>query len=552
MKVFKIIMAILAISTIVFLSLSCSSNSSSTATTTTKTATVQKGDISVSITGTGNLTYSTTEDLAFEVPGFVESVSVEAGDTVEKDQEIAKVDTSEWEKTLKTYQSALTKSQRASVDAQATLASKQRDVTARELAVEQAQLDLQSAEYNLNQIADVKSAQANIDSIQNDLDLARSELKVALAGGSGNTDYIYNQISSLQTSLDQANQRLQNLLNGKNMNISSSVALQISQMVLGVKQKQETVNNAQAAVETANTAVSNAQLDLTDAGQAVKDTQSDLDEANTLSPIMKAPFTGIITNVNVKGGDEVKKGTIAAVIADPNQFEANISVTENDIFSVILEETAEVSLDALSDVTYPAKVTYIAPTATVNSGVVTYSVTVTLTSLQPIARTFTRSDPFSGTLTGGTAPSGTPPAMPSQGTTGVFSTPVASGSTATAATGSTQTVALKKGLSATVEIISEQASDVLIIPSKAIKTQGRNTTVQVINGTATETRIVKTGITDGTNTEITEGLSEKEQVSYTVSTSGSSSTSSTNQQGGMPGMGGMGGIGGAGGPPGGF
>jgi multidrug efflux pump subunit AcrA (membrane-fusion protein) len=67
----------------------------------------------------------------------------------------------------------------------------------------------------------------------------------------------------------------------------------------------------------------------------------------------------------------------------------------------------------------------------------------------------------------------------------------------------------------------------LLVPSRAITRKGQTSTVQVIKGTVTETRNVKTGITDGTNTEITDGLTEGEQVAYTSSTS--SSTSSNNQ-----------------------
>jgi HlyD family secretion protein len=512
MKLLKILSSVLIICGVIFLSLSCSSGSTSTPTTTTRSATVTKGNLSVSITGTGNLDYSTDENLAFEVPGYVESVSVKAGDTVKVGQEIAKVDTSEWDTRLKAYQSALTKAQRALNDSQDTLSAKKRDVVSKELAVSQAQLDVQTAEYNLNQIGDVKSVQANVDSIQNDLDQAQSDLRTALANGNGNTDYLYKQISSLQTSLDQANQRLQNLLKGKGINVSSSVALQISQNTLAVQQKEKALEDAKVAVETANTAVKNAQLDVTEAEQAVKDAQANLDEANSLSPIVKAPFAGIITAVNAKGGDEVFKGSIAATIADPNQFEANISVTENDIFSVKAGGEAQVSLDALSGLTYPAKVTYIAPTATITSGVVNYSVTVTLSSLQPAAG------------------AGSTGSMASKTTTSI-----------------SQSVTLKKGLSATVKIVSDQASGVLIIPSKAIKQQAGNSTVQVVNGTTTETRTVKTGITDGTNTEITEGLSEKEQIVYTLSTSSSSSSTKTTQQGVMPGLGGAGGP-----PPGGF
>jgi hypothetical protein len=70
-------------------------------------------------------------------------------------------------------------------------------------------------------------------------------------------------------------------------------------------------------------------------------------------------------------------------LADPDQFEANIFVTELDVFSIKIGGDATVSIDALSGLSFPAKITAIAPLATVSQGVVSYEVTVELTSLQP-------------------------------------------------------------------------------------------------------------------------------------------------------------------------
>jgi hypothetical protein len=71
-------------------------------------------------------------------------------------------------------------------------------------------------------------------------------------------------------------------------------------------------------------------------------------------------------------------------IADPNKIEAQILVSETDIFSIALGKDASVSVDALSGLSFPAKLTRIAPTATVSQGVVNYSVVVELTSLTPV------------------------------------------------------------------------------------------------------------------------------------------------------------------------
>jgi HlyD family secretion protein len=357
--------------------------------------------------------------------------------------------------------------------------------------------------------------------------------------------------------------------------ISSDVALQVAQKVFAVAQAQfalvdaqnavndaqTAVNDAQTAVDDAKAAVYDAQLDVNDAQSAVSDAQDALDEAQSKSPIITAPFDGFISSVKVSGGDEVYKGTVAMVIADPTQFSAKILVTEDDIFSVKLGGEANVTLNALSDYTFPAQVTKISPTATVSSGVVNYSVTVNLTSLTPITALQT-STSTAGTgatsqmpaLSGNrTMPSGmpsgfTPPSASGDLTAPSGTLPGTSTTTATAAS-TTQNITLKDGLSAVVNIISQKKDNILLVPSKAITRQSGKSTVQVVTASGTETREVQTGMTDGSYTEITSGLSEGEKLVIKTTTSSSSSSSSktvsTHQQ--LQSISG----GGPGGPPGG-
>jgi HlyD family secretion protein len=520
MKIIKILTAALVLCGMLFLSLSCSSGSTTTSTTKVTTATVKTGNISVSITGTGNLAYSKTEKLAFDMAGYVEDVLVSVGDTVTEGQELVKLNTSDWQDQIKALEKKLTSAKRDLVSAEAAVGNK-------ELAVSQAELDLETAQYNLNQISSVKTAQDKVDSYQADIDFAKDMLRAP----EEDQTYWKERITALEKNLAEAQADLQSVLKGTNTTISTTVALQISQDQLKISQ-------SESNVEAAKLAVTNAQLDMTDAESAVQDAQDALDEANSLSPIIKAPFAGYITKVNVSGGDEVFKGSVAVQISDPNEFEADILVTENDIYSVKVGGDATVSLDSLSGLTFPAKITKIAPTATVSSGVVNYDVVVTLTSLTPNNTAVQMpAQPPTGALPSGSFPTPTGAVQPSN-TTGTGSASAAAASSS---------VALKDGLSATVEIISAQANNVLIIPSKAITTKGPTYTVQVVKGTATETRTVKIGITDGTNTVITDGLTSGEQVSYTVKSSSSSSSSSSSGNNAV-----IPGIGGGGPPPGGF
>jgi HlyD family secretion protein len=242
-----------------------------------------------------------------------------------------------------------------------------------------------------------------------------------------------------------------------------------------------------------------------------EDAQKALDEARNASPEITAPFDGFITKVNVKGGDEVLKGTVAVTLADPNKFEAEILVNEMDISQVKVGGTATVEADAFSGISLPARVVHISPTASIQSGVVNYSVTVEVQSLESITQQ------QAGQEANGTE---SPPAG--------FTPPTGEGSTTTSSTMTIpENFQLKEGMTVTVNIIVAQRTGVLLVPNGAITTQGGQNYVQVISSTGTtEQRAIQIGISNWQYTEVTEGLSEGEKVLV----SGTSTTSTTSQQ----------------------
>jgi macrolide-specific efflux system membrane fusion protein len=358
-----------------------------------QTATVQAGNLTVEISGSGNLALSSTEDVAFEMAGTVQEVLVEEGDSVEEGQVLVRLDTSERESEL----------------------------TGLERAVLQAKINLKNAKLALER--------AEEDDNADPLDIDMKELQVTLAEGN-----------------------------------------------------------------------------LDDAEEA-------LEEATNASPEVIAPFDGFVTNVNVRGGDEVKKGTVAATIADPDKFEVDILVSEMDISEVEKGGRATVQADAISGITFPAEVTYIAPRATIQSGVVNYKVTVEVGSLSDIAQ---------GLPSGMTLPQGS---TPPEG----FTPPAEWGNySVTQAIGTFEAIQLRDGLTVTVNIIVDQRNNVLVVPNGAITTLGGRSYVEVLlpDGTI-ETRAITTGITDYVNTEVTDGLNEGEKV---IVPEGTSTT--TQQQGG--------------------
>ena len=522
----------------------CGSGQDEAQAQTSQTATVQRGDLTIDISAAGNLALANTADLAIELfygqsgssgtKGTIGEVLVEEGDTVEEGQELVKLDTDEWNDELSTLEKALAKVQRDLTAKESALTAAERkvttlerevtakedavtkaehQVTAKEFAVRKAKVDMETTEYNLSQIDDVKEAQDAVDDAEYEAKFYQSMMTWNLGHGAELTDYTYwsDLKSQAEEQLAQAQQDLQDILDGNNMTLSDDVALQVAKYQLLVTESQMALEDAQIAVDDAKQAVAdtqiavddakyavkeaelalgNAKLDLEDAKQAVADAQSDLDEAKSLSPVITAPFAGFVTKVNVEGGDEVLKGTVAVQVADPNKFEAEILVSELDISQVQLGGEAAVQVDA-TGLSLPATVTHIAPTATIQSGVVNYSVTVEVQSIPDDAN-------------------------------------------------------LREGMTVTVSLIVAERQNVLLVPYAAITTEGGQKYVQVVSPDgATEKRAIKTGMTDYTNTEVTEGLTEGEKVSIPKSTK--TTTTTQQQPGGIM----MPGVGGGGPPPGG-
>ena len=587
---------------IVFTSFSCTKSSAANTTTTVRTATVTKGTLTNSITGTGNLAYSTTQELTFDLHSFVDEVLVSEGDTVKKDQKLITLDTTDWDTQINNLTKTLSNNQRTLVKRQETLAkdndtlatrqialaTAQRVVADKEFLLKQAQFDIDSATYNLEQVTEIKEAQDAIDKIQAQIDAANANLAIAQTDADRatwtqiiknlNSDDIKSRDNPKGTGaispLTAANNHLTAVKNLIDPTLSIKSALDIAKLELTLQQKQKTlqdatqaiadakvgVDTAQANINYAQVTVNEDQLDVKDGQRDVNDAQKLLDDAKSLSPIIYAPFDGFITSIPVKGGDEVQKGKIGAIIADPIHFEADILVTETDINTIKLNGDATVTIDSRS-MSFPAKITWIAPTASINSGVVNYHVTVTLSSLKPISSSQQSSQGSGGqprpspSAGGSGGDGGAPPpggggdhpsggGAPPPGSGGGSPRPSSSGGSNTV-----QDATLKQGLSATVTIVSEQKTGILYVPSKAVVRQGGNMIVKVPNGTTIEARTVKTGMSDGTNTEIMEGLKEGETVNYNVTVTSASSSQSGLQLGGGDPPGGGGGGGGGGPPP---
>jgi membrane fusion protein, macrolide-specific efflux system len=285
-------------------------------------------------------------------------------------------------------------------------------------------------------------------------------------------------------------------------------------------------NSACEAVDSAEIGVDSADLGLQAARASLKTARESYStaEKNSTQKVVSAPSGGVITALPVSVGSAVSAGTNSSAssasgssgsgggstssgtnstssssssgssitIADMSSLQVELTVSEVDIPKVSVGQKATVEFDAISGKTFSGTVKSILPNATTSSGVVNYTVYIKL-----------------GNIDAG----------------------------------------LRTGMTATVDIQTLSAANVVTVPNAAVKTNSGTKYVVVVGpGGTTTNKTVTVGVSDDSYTQITSGITEGTTVS-TGSSSASSSGSSTTKSasGGL--FGGGGPPGGGGGPP---
>jgi RND family efflux transporter MFP subunit len=182
---------------------------------------------------------------------------------------------------------------------------------------------------------------------------------------------------------------------------------------------------------------------------AVEQAQRNLDQTDLF-----APFDGVVAQVNYNVGDSAGSSA-AVVVADTSQLEIKVSVAEVDMPKVKEGNPAQVTLDALLGKTYNAQVTTIGPVGTITQGVVNYPVTFKLNDADD---------------------------------------------------------SIKPGMTANLTVVVERREDVLLVPTRAVRTQGNQRTVTVVVQGQLIPTSVRTGLAGDQMIEITSGLKEGDVV----------------------------------------
>ncbi len=301
------------------------------------------------------------------------------------------------------------------------------------------------------------------------------------------------------------------------------------------------VSQAQQAVQSAQDALTAAQTkrDTTYQGSTPADIQSQQDQI-TLDQIavneakknlenaeIIAPFDGTVAALNVNVGDTVGGGSSssassssssAIVLNTPNALVLNVSIGETDMPNVKVGQMGTATFDAITGTVFPITIDSIGTNATTTQGVVTYQAKAHIVSGGQGARLGTARQ------SGSSAASPTPGASQPNAQATPGAQPEAQATPGASPTASAQPVA---GMNASVTIIVDQAQDVLMVPSSAIQRDGQNEVVNVQNDDgSTGRQTVTTGLTNGTSTEISDGLTEGQTVIIPGATASTTTTTS--------------------------
>ncbi len=427
-------------------SISCNPFGGSEQETTELLAEVVRGDLTVTVSGSGNLEVTNEVMLAFGVGGRVDKVYIEEGDEVSKGEVLARLETDSLERELTSAKVTVTGAQVAVTEAQVA-------VTQAQVAIAEAQLALETAEYNLEEAQDlyarpdILTARIVVREAQSYLEYA----KQMLAQSSTTKDIIVwtNEVSYAEETLRAAEVSLNAMLSAPD---TEEVALQRLQ----VEVTRQSLVLAEQSLELKEQYLELKEQSLVLAEQSLETTRKQLDEAT-----ITAPFDGIVADVFVEEGDVVSPPTLApqivAHLIDFTGMELNVEVDEIDIIEVKPGQRAIIEVDALPALPLEGEVSFISLLPTEEAGVIVYGVKIE------------------------------------------FDVP--------------EGIGLRAGMSATADIVINERNNVLLVPDRAIRQDSQgNSVVEVMANEQIEERTVVTGISDGFQTEILDGLEEGDMV----------------------------------------
>ena len=256
-------------------------------------------DVASVIQATGSLTAEESSDIAPKIAGKIADISVNVGQFVSSGAVIARIDDRDARLQLATATAGVKRAQASVLQAEARLGLGR------------------GGSFNASTIPEVRAANANYEQTLAELKQAEAnEKRYRELTETGDVALItYEQY---RTARDTAKAR------------SNAAKQQLDAAINTARQSNQAIASAKADVEAAQTQVA-------DARQAITDT------------VIKAPFSGFISNRAVAVGEFVSSSSVVATILRTNPIKVLIQVAEADIPYVGIGRGVSVQVDAYKD-----------------------------------------------------------------------------------------------------------------------------------------------------------------------------------------------------------
>jgi HlyD family secretion protein len=456
---------------------------------------VQHGTLAAMVNTTGTILPEKQTSLSFKNPGRVEEVLVQEGQAVHADEILARLETTDLEYSVAQAEQNVAQAEQSLAQAEQGVALAELSVAQADLGVGQAQAQLlrvqspasqydiataqaalasaqaayrrllagptaeeiQVARTNLDQAeAALAQAQAAYDQVADRPDVAMlpqslqlEQASIAYEAAKANFDLTMRQpseadLAAARSAIVQAESTLAQLQEGVSDEDILIAQLQVEQAQLSYDQAQFSLIQAQLSRDQAQLSRDQAQLSYDQAQHQLE------------GMVLAAPHEGTITLVSIKEG-ELSGGQPAFILTDLSVYHIDVTVDEIDIGRVAVGQPVTITLDALPGETLSGQVDRIAETAQLDSGVVTYKVTI---QLEP-------SD-----------------------------------------------ASLRVGMTANVDIVTDLRQDVLLVPNRFIRID-RTTSqafVDLADGDQIQSVEIQIGLRDEFSSEVLAGLEEGDMV----------------------------------------
>jgi len=340
-----------------------------------RSATVERGTMLVAVSASGSVEPQARVSLSFEVPGRVAEVPVAVGEAVKAGDVLARLDDRPLALQVEQAQAALAQAQAQRVQVRA--GPRPEEVAAAEANLRAAQAQVNAAVASLDQL-EAGAGDAQIAAAEADLAAATLQQKVAQISydrtderNEEQREQVRYNLYAADEALAAARTRLSGVQAGANID---QVRAGQANVAAAVAQR----DGAQARLDLLRAGATAGQSAAAEAGVVQAQAARDLAQLSLEDGTLRAPFDGVVAEVNATAGELAPTGRPAIVLVDPSEFHVQVSVDEVDVGRLAEGQTAQVTLDALPDTTIVGTVERIAPAATVQGGVVDYEVTIGL------------------------------------------------------------------------------------------------------------------------------------------------------------------------------